>query len=316
MDKLFSTTRRVTKKKPVIIDGPEDRIHTQLFLPDNPQRKGEGGLRTNGVFKENHKDRPLVSIVTVVFNGEDHLEETILSVLEQAYDNVEYIIIDGGSSDGTLDIIKKHEDKIDYWVSEKDQGIYDAMNKGIKLCTGSIIGIINADDFYEKNAISESVKLLLNEEFSYSYGSINFIKHGGTIYKTKPVASREFGKKIFQEMVVPHISMFIKRDVYKQLGLFDKRYKIAGDQEFLVRMYMNGTVGADTDMIVASAYDGGISKGFSANIESARIAISYGQSKITTAYKFVSFVFKKSVLILLGERLGLKVMKLRKSRHV
>ena len=109
--------------------------------------------------------------------------------------------------------------------------------------------------------------------------------------------------------------MLIKRCVYKKLGLFDTEYKIAGDQDFLVRMHVNDISGINTGMFIANAYDGGISKGLSSNIESARIADKYGQSKLITAYKFILFVFKKSILCLLGESLSYKLLKLRKSRH-
>ena len=98
-----------------------------------------------------NKIKPKISIITVVFNGVKTIEQTILSVISQKYENMEYIIIDGGSTDGTIDIIKKYEDKIAYWISEADQVIYDAMNKGIDKSTGDIIGILNSDDFYDKD---------------------------------------------------------------------------------------------------------------------------------------------------------------------
>lgn len=95
----------------------------------------------------------LISIITVVYNGEKFLERTIQSVISQTYSNVEYIIVDGGSTDGTLDIIKKYENYIDYWVNEKNKGIYDAMNKSIKLAAGNMTGMLNSDDFYTSNDI-------------------------------------------------------------------------------------------------------------------------------------------------------------------
>jgi cellulose synthase/poly-beta-1,6-N-acetylglucosamine synthase-like glycosyltransferase len=111
----------------------------------------KGGLRTKGYFKRSYDEAsglsdnsplPLVTIITVVFNGEKYLEQTIQSVINQAYDNVEYIVIDGGSTDGTVDIIRKYENQIDYWVSEPDGGLYHAINKGITLCMGRLVGII------------------------------------------------------------------------------------------------------------------------------------------------------------------------------
>ena len=107
-------------------------------------------------------NRPLISIITVVFNCEKYLEETIKSVINQTYDNIEYIIIDGGSSDGTLDIIKKYEDKITYWVSEKDGGIYDAMNKGIELSHGEWINFMNGGDIFFNKTVIEDVFLSNN----------------------------------------------------------------------------------------------------------------------------------------------------------
>src|SRR6478736_3483755 len=96
---------------------------------------------------------PLITIITIVYNGEKHLEQTIRNVLDQNYDHLQYIIIDGGSTDQSVEIIKKYEKKLHYWISEKDKGISDAFNKGIAKATGEIIGIINADDWYESGAL-------------------------------------------------------------------------------------------------------------------------------------------------------------------
>jgi len=104
-------------------------------------------------------ETPLISIVTIVFNGDKYLEETILSVINQSYKNIEYIIIDGGSTDRTLDIIKKYEKSIDYWISEKDNGMYDALAKGFSFCHGEFIAFINSDDFYFPNAFSTVIDI-------------------------------------------------------------------------------------------------------------------------------------------------------------
>ena len=146
-DGNYCTIRLLTKEKPILNQKPEYKLIPKLFLPENSERKTEGGLRMQGYYKKSYKDKPLISVVTVVYNGEKYLDQTIKSVLNQGYDNVEYIVIDGDSRDSTVDIIRKYEEHIDYWVSEPDAGIYDAMNKGASLCSGKYIAFLNADDW-------------------------------------------------------------------------------------------------------------------------------------------------------------------------
>lgn len=136
--------------------GPDDCSESMLFLPKSKGRRGEGGLRKMGYFKKSSQEKPLLTIITVVQNRKIDLEHTILSIIGQAYDNVELIIIDGGSTDGTINILYKYEHAIDYWVSEKDKGIYDAMNKGIDLALGVWVMFINAGDkilFLDKKSL-------------------------------------------------------------------------------------------------------------------------------------------------------------------
>lgn len=119
----------------------------------------------------------MISIITVSFNSEKYIEQTIKSVLDQSYKNIEYIIIDGGSSDQTVKIIKKYNNKIDYWVSEKDSGLWNAMNKGINLSKGSIIGIINSDDYYYKNALQTIANYFnKNPDIDFVFGSVKKYK--------------------------------------------------------------------------------------------------------------------------------------------
>ena len=135
----YATTAKLTDRVP---ENQRKFGDINLTLPDVPQ----GGLRTKGLFKDADLARPLLSIVTVVYNGEKYLEQTIQSVINQSYEYLEYIIIDGGSTDRTLEIIAKYNDYINYWISEPDTGIYNAMNKGTKLATGSHVLHLNADD--------------------------------------------------------------------------------------------------------------------------------------------------------------------------
>src|SRR6266568_462736 len=133
LDTDYSTTRLVTRETPIIVNPPAAKFESVLTLLEGEGRKGEGGLRIHGYYKRSLPSKPLITIVTVVYNGVRHLEETILSVVNQAYDNIEYIIIDGASTDGTLDILKQYDGKLDYWVSERDNGIYYAMNKALEV---------------------------------------------------------------------------------------------------------------------------------------------------------------------------------------
>lgn len=132
-------------------------LPSSQVLADRNAQRIEGGMRMHGTFdKKSKPGRPLISVVTVVFNGRDRLEQTILSVLEQPYDNIEYIIIDGWSADGTREIISKYDEKISYWLSEPDRGVYDAMNKAIRLMTGAGHIFLNAGDYFVSDIFGES----------------------------------------------------------------------------------------------------------------------------------------------------------------
>jgi len=163
LDENYSMTRLKMQEKPEIVNKFNDKFKSVLFLPEGKPRKGEGGLRVKGDFKKSYPEQPLISIVTVVFNGEQFIEEAIQSVINQKYDNIEYIIVDGGSTDNTVNIIKKYEDKIDYWVSEADEGQSDAFNKAFSVCQGVLVSWLNADDILLPGAITEVAQTLLKK---------------------------------------------------------------------------------------------------------------------------------------------------------
>lgn len=257
LNENYSTTRLLTQEKPEIVNKPEDKFEFILFLHVSEEQKGEGGLRTKGYFKKSSEKKPLISIVTVVYNGEKYLEETILSVINQTYNNVEYIIIDGGSTDSTLDIIKKYDDKIDYWVSEKDSGIYDAMNKGVRLCTGDIIGIINSDDWYESSAFNNvSGKYLLTKQNLLIHASMNIIKNEKLYYVSTPISNLQLLKK---GMVLNHPTIFVSKEIYKEVGLFSVEYKIAADWDFILRCHIKKINFVYIDSVLSNFRLGGVS---------------------------------------------------------
>lgn len=196
-----------------------------------------------------------ISIITVVLNGEKTIEQTIQSVISQSYENIEYIIIDGKSSDGTIDIIKKYKKYINIFKSEKDEGIYNAMNKGLSLSSGEIIGFINSDDWYEPNIIERVYKKFLYTEAEVIYGRLNLVDENENkkVLKNRPIENMVF------EMAVPHPTVFIKKGVYEKFGGFNEKYRIAADYELMLRLYISGVKFSRLDEIVANFRLTGIS---------------------------------------------------------
>lgn len=182
---------------------------------------------------DNHTDF-VVSIITVTFNAASFIEQTIQSVIHQTYKNVEYIIVDGGSNDGTVDIIRQYEDHISKWVSEPDKGLYDAMNKGIRMATGQLIGIVNASDFFNPDTVSIMVDAARkNPDVGIFHGDINMLNEDGSFFKRKspdPDLSQHYkGMKVY------HPTMFVRKDVYQTLGVYDIQYRISADFDFILR---------------------------------------------------------------------------------
>lgn len=261
LDDRYSTTRRVRKVAPEVVlaeikaeQKPEDQFETALFLPEGEDRQGEGGLRTKGYFKKSETDKPLITVVTVVFNGEAYLEETILSVINQTYDNVECIVIDGASTDGTVDIIRKYEHAIDYWVSESDKGIYSAMNKGISLACGDYIGLINADDYYLINSVELVVDFFSKDEPDLLYGNKLALHEAMQLVKEVSVPIPRIAKGMLVNNV--HPSVFVKTKVYKT-RLFNSDLKIAADYDFLLGLFNDGFRFAKIDKTLSVMRTGG-----------------------------------------------------------
>lgn len=195
----------------------------------------EGGRRAHGVLAT-AQGHPLVSIVTVVYNGAATLERTIQSVLAQDYPSIEYIVVDGGSTDGTLDIIRRYEDRLDSWVSERDKGIYDAMNKGVALCTGEWIGLINADDWYDPHSVSRVMTAAAGREgINIVHGDI-WLEYPNGHRKVKKARLNGFLLK-YWEMVLNHPSFFVRRSYYTDHP-FDITIRVSGDHKWTVDAWM------------------------------------------------------------------------------
>lgn len=179
----------------------------------------------------------LVSIVTPSFNQAQYIEETIRSVLSQDYPEIEYIIIDGGSTDGTTNIIRKYEDKLACWVSEKDQGQTDAINKGFARAKGDILAWINSDDTYEPGAVSAAVKYLQeHREVGMVYGDCNFINRSGKVIGRFHAAQTDYHLIRRGYVHIPQQTMFFRADLWKQVGPLDPSFYFAMDYDLWTRI--------------------------------------------------------------------------------
>lgn len=175
---------------------------------------------------------PVISVITVVYNDAKHIEETILSVINQTYPNIEYIIIDGKSTDGTLDIIKKYEHKLNYWISEPDKGIFDAMNKGLIHATGTWINFMNSGDIFANANVINNVFNKKNFEDKFViYGDAIYVRPNGKVFsKAKNV------KSIRYNMPTTHQAFFVKSDIAKNIK-FNTIYKYAADYNMIYNIF-------------------------------------------------------------------------------
>jgi len=225
-------------------------------------QKIEGGLRTREAFhKKSEHGKPLVSIITVVRNGEKYLEQTIQSVLNQTYKNIEYIIIDGASTDGTLNIIRKYEDRIAYWVSEPDGGIYEAMNKGIGSLSGEWVIFLGAGDFFWSfKVVGSIVPIIANAYPPYRvvYARVNVVKQSKILYCAGEPWKR-VKKTFLQYMAIPHQGTIHHCSLFQKYGVFNNRYKIAGDYDLLLKELRDNDALFITNCILVGMQYGGIS---------------------------------------------------------
>jgi len=179
-----------------------------------------------------------ISIITSVYNNKNQIGEAIESVLNQTYQNIEYIVIDGASTDGTVDIIESYKNQIDMFVSENDNGIYDGLNKGIHLATGDVIGFLHSDDFYMDNyAIANIMKIFNNNECDGVYGDLIYVDKNNI---DKIVRYWKSGVFKYQNLkkgwMPPHPAFFVKKKVYDKFGYFDTSFKISADYNFMLKI--------------------------------------------------------------------------------
>jgi len=203
----------------------------------------------------NTTDSLKISVITVSYNSAKTIQNTISSVEAQDYPNFEYIIVDGDSNDGTLDIIKNHEHIIHKWISEKDSGIYDAMNKGLKMATGDLLILLNSDDqFSHSHALKEIARQYQGPETILIADTLMIKGRVESVWKVKEL------KNLYFQLPFMHTSCFVPREVYTQLGYYNTQYKIAADCDFLLRTLRANCKFHKLEKPVVKMFEGGASE--------------------------------------------------------
>ena len=228
----------------------------------------------------------LVSIVTVCLNAEKHVRSAIESVLAQTYADIEYLVVDGGSTDATLDIVRELEPRFAgrmRWVSESDVGLYDAMNKGIGLAAGDLIGIVNADDLLTPEAVATVVATWQAQpEAGVVFGGTCTIDEVGDVVLDMPAPAEVTPEAMGEGMVFCHQSMFVTAETYRTLGTYDTSFRILADYEFVMRCLRGGVVFALADARLSRFRLGGVSGSSTRQVdrERTRIRIRYGANPV------------------------------------
>lgn len=257
----------------------------------------EGGRRVRGPVREYEPNKPIVSVITVVFNDKAGIERLIKNIAQQSYRNIEYIVVDGGSTDGTLDIIRRHEDLIDHWTSEKDKGIYDAMNKGVSLATGEWVNFMNAgDSFYAPTTVAEIMESM-PPSVDLVYGHTYYNEDGRMrLIETYSIDT------LWKSMICSHQSIFARRCLLTARP-FNLAYKISSDFDFIYYSYTKGAKFHDTKKIVAVHSVDGVSEQriIRRMLERWKIVRGYTPSAKANLF-YLSLLLKKIERVLKGPR--------------
>jgi len=247
-------------------------------------------IERSSVSAENNT--PLLSIVTEVMNGADHIQQTIDSVVSQDYTNVEYIVVDGGSTDGTIDIIEANRDKIDHVISEPDTGIYDAINKGIRLAHGDLVGIIASNDWYSDNIFAYVINEHKKNSHAILYGIVK-------VYMDERFCGIE-GHPVewLRNGMLPHSTIFVPRKVYLEHGTFNISYRIAADYDAMIRYWRANVPFSFCDRVLANVRVGGISSSPLSAIEQKAVMKKHGfiaEEHETLSRRLLKKAFNSSV---------------------
>lgn len=201
-----------------------------------------------------------VSIITVCYNSEKTIEDTIKSIAAQTYKNIEYIIIDGGSKDTTNDIVNKYKDIVSIHISEPDNGLYDAMNKGIKLATGDVVGILNSDDVLFDNNVIENIASSFSSDVDGVYSDLIYVKQNDLNSVSRLYSSKIFSNKLIKfGIMLPHPTFYVRKSCYDKNGFYKNDYRVAADFELIARFIKSGVKLKRLPILSVKMREGGIS---------------------------------------------------------
>jgi len=306
----ISTLRNVSLTAPILRSFSGAMIERLLFHPANLSKLGEGGLRTQDKFKLSQPGKPLVSILIAVFNGEQFLEQTIKSVLDQDYDNIELIVIDGGSTDGTVDVLRKYEHALDYWISEPDRGISDAFNKAVLLSSGNYLNFQGAGDLLVSNDVVTRMMESINPQRDMLISArVQRVKENDpneVLWITPRRFSSSFNKRsLLFRMSLPHQGLLVNSRMFERYGLFDINNVFSMDYEHLLRAYHEFPHVVMKDVIFSAWREGGVGTGRISNIlnEYNRIKI---KNQVAPAWMLRSIDIYTKLKFKLKTRLGFK----------
>lgn len=234
------------------------------------------------------------SVITVCYNSEKTIQKTLQSIKDQTYKNIEYIIIDGGSIDSTLAIIDEYKDIVDVIVSEPDNGIYDAMNKGIKLATGDYIGFLNSDDYYTNDIFEEYYKSLVKHKSDYIYAdTIYYNDNESWTYKCNHPQEKKFIKFLNKGTQFCHQTLYVKKLTFMKVGIFNEQFIISADYDFFLRLFhYKDTKGFYIPKIVCFFYIGGKSSNFfKTRFDEVKVRLNNGYGFVFAWYIFLKLSF-------------------------
>lgn len=241
-------------------------------------------------------NKPLISVITVVRNAEDYLEETILSIQNQTYKHIEYIVIDGNSSDSTPSIMKKYGEVINLCISEEDDGIYHAMNKAISYANGLLVGILNAGDVFYPSTIEEIANAYSHIDYDYTFGSVKIVDTYGKkrrIFTPIKAIPESFNKLIL--MPAPHMSVFVKRSLLNKLGGYDLQYSVSSDYDLLLRLMKLSKNVFILPKVIGVFKLGGISGSFKTHIENFYIFRKHGFPIFLSIFHTLVYLVKEAI---------------------